>query len=892
MPNPAIPNYHIIGRRDRNASDNRGGVIVYARQDVNNIVLFHTSEQAERLWCLVHRDTGSMAICNWYYPPGASLSEIASFETEVAEMSKVADEILVVGDLNVHHKSWLRYSSSDTPRGRLLKELCDGAGICQLVNEPTRKEYLLDLVLSNRSDLKVSVRNQISDHKCVSVLIPDTMETRKFAPRLIWKLADADWKAIEHDLRSQDRSILEVVSVDDAVGFLYQKLDSLMKAHIPSVWKEVSKSNLPWLDTECKAAIAAKHAVEGTPLYEEAAARCIATLRKSRAVYLVKLKHDMQKLPRGSKRWWALNKQLMHRQSSPSLFPPLRNLAGQWCRSPTSKADAFVETWTKKFKLLPETYEHFFAWVPDAMSAFCPIRARTVKRLLKKLRLDQATGPDGLGAALLSRLGDVLCLPIAILTRRIFQEAHWPKQWRLHHVVPLYKRGSRYVPGQYRGIHISNILSKTVERVIGNPLITFLQQYGYGSSQWAYRKQASSRDMVTIYVAQWVLLICRGRKVGLYLSDISGAFDKVSRCLLIGKLSQLGLPSSYLDFLNNFLLYREGRVCVEGALSEAMYLTNMVFQGTVLGPCLWNAFFSDVAHHVPIGDQKINLFADDLSVMASVPLDVSNCILHQELREVQARTHAWGARNQVEFDAGKEYFKIMHPVSGEGDDFRLVGTLFDCKLTMKPCIDQLLGQIRPKIKAIVRLQHLYSTEELLGQYKSHVWSLKEYSNGAVLLAAPTQLQRLDQVQGTFLKDIGISDTVAFINFNFAPPSLRRAIGLLGFLHKRVLGQCHPLVCDALPFAAVELCSNYHNKALHPFTECVGCQGRLFNRSLYAYILIYNRLPQALVDRSSVKNFQAMLTHLAKMDAMMGVEQWRGSFQSLENLHEMFRFRAL
>ena len=258
---------------------------------------------------------------------------------------------------------------------------------------------------------------------------------------------------------------------------------------------------------------------------------------------------------------------------------------------------------------------------------------------------------------------------------------------------------------------------------------------------------------------------------------------------------------------------------------------------------------------------------------------------------MQRRTHAWGARNQVEFDAGKEYFKILHPVSGEGEDFKLVGTLMDCKLTMKPCIDQLLGQIRPKIKAIVRLQFLYSTEALLGQYKAHVWSIKEYSSGAILLAAPTQLQRLDQVQGTFLKDIGITDTTASINFNFAPPSLRRAIGLLGFLHKRALGKCHPLVSDALPFAAVELCSNYHNKALHPPTEHVDYQSRLFNRSLYGYIFIYNRLPQALIDRSSVKSFQATLTHLAKMDAMMGVEQWRGSFQSLENLHEMFRFRG-
>ena len=45
--------------------------------------------------------------------------------------------------------------------------------------------------------------------------------------------------------------------------------------------------------------------------------------------------------------------------------------------------------------------------------------------------------------------------------------------------------------------------------------------------------------------------------------------------------------------MNSYLLPREGRVRVEGALSDVMLLVDMVFQGTVLGPPLWNAFFAD-----------------------------------------------------------------------------------------------------------------------------------------------------------------------------------------------------------------------------------------------------------------------------------------------------------
>jgi hypothetical protein len=122
------------------------------------------------------------------------------------------------------------------------------------------------------------------------------------------------------------------------------------------------------------------------------------------------------------------------------------------------------------------------------MSGWFPIRPRDVKKTLLKLRADQATGPDGLIAKFLKRIVIVLSLPFAILTRRILSESQWPARWRVHHFV-LYK------PGRYRGVHLTSIMSKTVERVIG-------QQQRYGDAQWAFRKMSGARDLVIVYVAQ------------------------------------------------------------------------------------------------------------------------------------------------------------------------------------------------------------------------------------------------------------------------------------------------------------------------------------------------------------------------------------------------------
>ena len=92
---------------------------------------------------------------------------------------------------------------------------------------------------------------------------------------------------------------------------------------------------------------------------------------------------------------------------------------------------------------------------------------------------------------------------------------------------------------------------------------------------------------------------------------------------------------AFLDFLNDYLSPREGRVTVEDAISDVFRDT--VFQGAILGPCLWNAFFGDVASEIATGDQIANVFADDLSVSAHCPQEVSNDTLLDTLSTVQHR---------------------------------------------------------------------------------------------------------------------------------------------------------------------------------------------------------------------------------------------------------------
>ena len=110
-----------------------------------------------------------------------------------------------------------------------------------------------------------------------------------------------------------------------------------------------------------------------------------------------------------------------------------------------------------------------------------------------------------------------------------------------------------------------------------------------------------------------------------------------------------------------------------------------------------------------------------------------------------------------------------------------------------------------------RARGLYSQSQMFVQYKSHIWGFTEYQNEAILHACVSSLAKLDHLQVSFVHAFNMTEEVAFLDHNFAPPTLRRDIDILGFLHKRVLNQCHPSVAHLFPFMAPG--SPYHDKQL-------------------------------------------------------------------------------
>ena len=132
-------------------------------------------------------------------------------------------------------------------------------------------------------------------------------------------------------------------------------------------------------------------------------------------------------------------------------------------------------------------------------------------------------------------------------------------------------------------------LSKIVERALGSVFIPWAEANDlHGPNQYAYVKGKSYKDTLTVKVCNWLLLMEQGYAVGLYWSDVARAFNRVDKNRLRAKLSATGLHPKVVNLLANWLGDLIVSVVVSGEASPVEPFTNFVFQGTVLGPPLWN----------------------------------------------------------------------------------------------------------------------------------------------------------------------------------------------------------------------------------------------------------------------------------------------------------------
>ena len=101
------------------------------------------------------------------------------------------------------------------------------------------------------------------------------------------------------------------------------------------------------------------------------------------------------------------------------------------------------------------------------------VKEETVLEILNKLK-PKATGDDNIPGKFLKDGANVLSLPITQLCNLSISSSSFPKSCKVAKLKPLYKKGSKNDPQNYRPISILPTLSKIIERVVHDQTNNFL----------------------------------------------------------------------------------------------------------------------------------------------------------------------------------------------------------------------------------------------------------------------------------------------------------------------------------------------------------------------------------------------------------------------------------
>lgn len=102
------------------------------------------------------------------------------------------------------------------------------------------------------------------------------------------------------------------------------------------------------------------------------------------------------------------------------------------------------------------------------------ISREQVAMKLKELNPSKSQGPDHIHPKVLKELYNILDLPLSIIFNSSVQNTEIPKDWKESIVTPIYKKGPKNDPGNYRPVSLTSIPSKVLESIIKDQIIDFI----------------------------------------------------------------------------------------------------------------------------------------------------------------------------------------------------------------------------------------------------------------------------------------------------------------------------------------------------------------------------------------------------------------------------------
>jgi hypothetical protein len=510
---------------------------------------------------------------------------------------------------------------------------------------------------------------------------------------------------------------------------------------------------------------------------------------------------------------------------------------------------------------------------PTKNSMFCsPIDKLELLTQIFKLNNNKSPGPDNIGPKLVKCAATVLVDPLVYIYNLSFSAGIVPEKLKLAKILPIFKKGERHCPSNYRPISLLSIFDKLLEKLMCCRLMQYLQAnnilYNY---QFGFRKYHSTSLALIEVIDSIYEGIDQGSKVsGIYL-DLQKAFDTVSHDILLDKLYNYGIRGIVQDWFCSYLNNRRQFTCVMNASSSISRNLYGVPQGSVLGPILFLIYVNDIGNAVP--GEKVKLFADDTNLFI---FNENISIVNENANYCINLLNQWFINNKLSLNLTKtcsmvipskyqDYIKIV--VDGieieKVSNCKYLGIVLDNKLKWTEHINLIYKKLIKFISIFYKIRNKLPDKLLKNIYFAFVYPHILYGIEIYANTCSSYLDKLSKLNNKILrilqnKPLSTPIYELYVNYNTLPLHDLQSQQILILVHKFLFHN------HTLP----EVFTRYFtiNKFIHNYNTRTSSNIHIFKqnravgqRSLkYKAGCLWNALPDHLKSIMSVNAFKCKL----------------------------------
>lgn len=877
-----LTGFHPPIRRDR-PYDPHGGVAIYVRNMLYCKPRPDLQLQGlEAVWIQTKLDQDHLLIGSYYRPPNSPAQYWSLIKDSIQKVNDTGSKFIILGDFNT---DWLHNPSHH------LTNILNQFQMTQLINTPTRvtntTSTCLDLIMLQCKHLvtKTEVLPEIcSDHQVPCIHIKNNKTRERPFKRTIYNYKKIDHEKFRRLLTQSDlESILSEQDVNSSALNFTNTLFDIANKCMPSKRITIRQNDAAWINDEIKLLINNKNIIHKQAKQKNTAAEW-AKFRQARNHLTSKIRERKLQYTKeldaqicdshnfGTKEWWRLVNTFMSKKGiNTNEIPPLE-LNGQVYYSNKEKADIFNNFFISQSTLLGNNDP-----IPDLELSNGPILStielseNDVKKAIDNLDTNKAVGPDLIHNVLLKAASTCITKPLTNFFNKCLLESKFPDSWKIAHVSPLYKKGPREMPSNYRPISLLSCVGKLFERCIHIQILAFLIQKNFivQSQSGFIPGDSTINQLLSIYND-----ICSSFDKGtttqaIYL-DITKAFDRVWHRGLIAKLNAAGIQGSLLNWFKDYLNNRKQAVVIKGQISDFHTIHAGVPQGSVLGPLLFLIYINDIVLNL---QSLIKLFADDTSLSLSLADPTRRAeILNEDLTTISLWANKW----KVIFNENKT--KVVNFIQGADDceELRLnnnnlvsinehkhLGLTLQSNLKWDSHIRFIENKVNMLISCLTSYKYKLGRKGLENLYKSYIMPHYDYADIIYDNCSDTLANVLEELHLHAIRTItglirGTSHQKLYDESGFSTLKERRRRHKLIAYKKIILG-LYPNYLSAIIPPLVSANNPYPRR--RPQERVLPhCRTEIYRKSFIPSTTeLWNNLPLSVKNSQSISEFKRYLS---------------------------------